>query len=182
MARMAYDKITVVDVESTCWNEHPPKNQFSQIIEIGICLLDIKTLKVSNKKSILIKPNCSKVSEFCTELTTLTQEMLDRKGVSFKTACKILVDDFNSKKRVWASWGDYDRKMFETGCNQQGISYPFGKRHINAKVLFTLKHKLNKEPGMARALKMLDIPLEGTHHRGDDDAWNIAKLLGTCLD
>lgn len=178
---MAYDKIAVVDVESTCWKGPPPKGQVSEIIEIGICLLDVKTHKVSDKKSILIKPIRSRVSEFCVELTTLTQELLDQKGIAFDTACQYLEDEFNTKKRVWASWGDYDRRMFETECSRNRIQYPFSKRHINAKVLFTLKHKMKNDAGMARALKMLDMPLEGTHHRGADDAWNIAKLLGICL-
>jgi inhibitor of KinA sporulation pathway (predicted exonuclease) len=30
---------------------------------------------------------------------------------------------------------------------------------------------------MAAALAQLDLPLEGTHHRGIDDARNIAKIL-----
>lgn len=29
---------------------------------------------------------------------------------------------------------------------------------------------------MAQALKLLDMPLVGTHHRGVDDAVNIAKI------
>ena len=31
--------------------------------------------------------------------------------------------------------------------------------------------------GMKGALAMEDIPLEGTHHRGIDDARNIAKIF-----
>lgn len=27
------------------------------------------------------------------------------------------------------------------------------------------------------ALEILKLPLEGTHHRGGDDAWNIATIL-----
>jgi inhibitor of KinA sporulation pathway (predicted exonuclease) len=34
---------------------------------------------------------------------------------------------------------------------------------------------------MAQALEMLGLPLEGTHHRGDDDAWNIAGILANLL-
>ena len=34
---------------------------------------------------------------------------------------------------------------------------------------------------MARALEMLALPLEGTHHRGADDAWNIAGILARLL-
>jgi hypothetical protein len=35
---------------------------------------------------------------------------------------------------------------------------------------------------MAEALAILDLPLIGTHHRGDDDAWNIALILATLLE
>jgi inhibitor of KinA sporulation pathway (predicted exonuclease) len=30
---------------------------------------------------------------------------------------------------------------------------------------------------MAAALEIAGLPLEGRHHRGDDDAWNIAALV-----
>ena len=30
---------------------------------------------------------------------------------------------------------------------------------------------------MDEALRLLGLPLEGTHHRGGDDAWNIAAVL-----
>ena len=35
---------------------------------------------------------------------------------------------------------------------------------------------------MAKALQLVDLPLEGTHHRGIDDARNIAKLLPYMLE
>jgi inhibitor of KinA sporulation pathway (predicted exonuclease) len=34
---------------------------------------------------------------------------------------------------------------------------------------------------MGGALRHLGLPLEGTHHRGGDDAWNIAAILAWCL-
>jgi inhibitor of KinA sporulation pathway (predicted exonuclease) len=34
---------------------------------------------------------------------------------------------------------------------------------------------------MDQALAVLGLPLEGTHHRGGDDAWNIAAILGHLL-
>ncbi len=30
---------------------------------------------------------------------------------------------------------------------------------------------------MAQALDTAGLPLEGRHHRGEDDAWNIAALV-----
>ncbi|MEP0850452.1 hypothetical protein NC991_08590 [Funiculus sociatus GB1-A4] len=90
---------------------------------------------------------------------------------------------FNSKKkyltqqRVWASYGDYDRNQFQKQCQSHSIKYPFGSRHINVKTLFSLIHTLPEEVGMDMALEILKLPLEGTHHRGGDDAWNIATIL-----
>lgn len=40
---------------------------------------------------------------------------------------------------------------------------------------------LQKPTGMNGALHLLEIPLEGIHHRGVDDAKNIAKILNWCL-
>lgn len=38
-----------------------------------------------------------------------------------------------------------------------------------------------KSCGMARALEIAGLPLEGTHHRGADDARNIARLAALVL-
>ena len=36
---------------------------------------------------------------------------------------------------------------------------------------------LNREVGVQKALEFIDLKFEGTHHRGDDDAFNIAKIF-----
>lgn len=178
---MPLDKIVVVDLEASCWRGHPPEGQVSEIIEVGVCLLDIKTLEITKKRGLLVKPLMSEISSFCTELTTITQDLLDREGTTLKEACEILVGEYNSRKRVWASFGNYDRTMFEKDCRAHGVKYPFGKKHVNVKTWFALKEQLSGEKGMARALEHLSLPLEGTHHRGVDDAYNIAKILGHCI-
>ena len=61
------DKIVVVDVESTCWEGKTPEGQVSEIIEIGICLLDVHTFEISDNRGILIQPQHSEVSDFCLE-------------------------------------------------------------------------------------------------------------------
>jgi inhibitor of KinA sporulation pathway (predicted exonuclease) len=69
--------------------------------------------------------------------------------------------------------------MFEKQTLSRGIKYPFSPKHINVKTLLAVALNWQREVGMARALQTLEIPLEGTHHRGGDDAWNIAKILGS---
>ncbi|WP_223839461.1 3'-5' exonuclease family protein [Saccharopolyspora pogona] len=43
-------------------------------------------------------------------------------------------------------------------------------------------HGLNARLGMARALDRAGLPLEGRHHNGADDAWNIAALVLHIID
>lgn len=176
---MKYDQILVVDIESTCWKE-PEIDNISEIIEIGITPIDTKTKNILEVRDILVKPEHSKISEFCTQLTTLTQEDVDS-GTSLKNACDILVNEYNSKRRVWASYGYYDKNQFEDQCERENIEYPFSRNHINIKLLFSLKYSLRREVGMAKALKLIGLPLIGTHHRGGDDSKNIAKILSKIL-
>lgn len=175
------DKILVVDVESTCWQDKAPEGQVSEIIEIGICVFDLKERQRESKESILVKPAESEISPFCTELTTITPELIAAEGIDLKEACKILRKKYEGQQRVWGSWGDYDRRQFERNCKRRGIGYPFGTNHLNIKTLFALKHQLEREQGMGEALEMKGWELEGTHHRGVDDAWNIARLLALLI-
>jgi len=147
------NKILIIDLEATCWDDRPPRGQESEIIEIGVCIMDAKTGKISRNEGVLVKPQYSKVSPFCTELTFITQQMLDDEGVLLEDALNILRAEYDS------------------------LSYD----HINVKTLFGELHPIRKSVGMERALKELKLPLEGTHHRGVDDVKNIAKILFWCL-
>lgn len=174
------DQILVVDVESTCWEGAPPAGEENEIIEIGVCTLDAASGQRRDKRSILVRPERSRVSRFCTALTTLTQEQVDG-GLSFADACKALKKDLKAQERLWASYGDYDRRMFERQCEAFRVPYPFGPSHLNVKTLAALSLGLSSEVGLDEALKLMGLPLEGTHHRGHDDAWNIAAVLARVL-
>ena len=174
------DQIVVVDIEATCWESTPPAGQESEVIEIGVCTLSVASRQRLDHQGILVCPQRSTVSAYCTSLTTLTQQQVST-GLSFKEACARLRKEFTTQDRVWASWGDYDRRQFERQCPVEGIAYPFGPSHLNVKTLFALIHALPHEVGMDEALRTLHRPLEGTHHRAGDDAWNIALILATLL-
>jgi len=174
------DKILIIDIEATCWRNKIPLKQKSEIIEIGICVLETTTWERLSKDSIIVKPSCSEISPFCTELTTLTP-MDVNKGISLKAACNQLQTRYLSSQYPWASYGDYDRKQFESECRDKQVRYPFGSTHINVKTLLALIQHWESEVGMTTALEKLGLPLEGTLHRGVDDAWNIAQILAGLL-
>ncbi|MEV7722325.1 exonuclease domain-containing protein [Streptomyces sp. NPDC086796] len=183
------DLLNVIDIEATCWDGQPPPGAVSEIIEIGLTVVDLRAAEGGSpartgsraggrlaRHRILVRPARSTVSAFCTGLTGLTQAEVDT-GVSFAEACRLLAATHDSGVRPWASWGDYDRNQFIRQCRATGTRYPFGHRHTNAKIPFTSAYGLRKRPGMAQALEVAGLPLEGRHHSGADDAWNIAALI-----
>ena len=170
------DQILVIDIESTCWQGPPPPGQQSEIIEIGICPVDVAQLERHEKRSLLVRPIRSKVSEFCTKLTTIRHEDVEHAG-TLADAVGILKREYRSSDRLWASWGDYDRRQFERVCRELTVPYPFGVSHLNIKTLFAIGRADDSEMGLDLACQALGMTLEGTHHRGADDAWNIAGIL-----
>ncbi|WP_405165231.1 exonuclease domain-containing protein [Nocardia sp. NBC_01499] len=168
--------LNVIDVEATCWDGTTPPGAVSEIIEIGLTVVDLAAVERRGKHRILVRPARSTVSEFCTELTGLTQDEVDT-GVDFAAACRLLATEHEAGQRPWASWGDYDRKQFLSQCAATNAAYPFSHRHTNAKLLFSEAYALERRQGMAGALHIAGLPLEGRHHSGTDDAWNIAALV-----
>jgi inhibitor of KinA sporulation pathway (predicted exonuclease) len=174
--KKGYKNILVIDLEATCWEDKNKTRQDGEIIEIGIAEVDVKELKITNSDSIIVKPTHSEISEYCTNLTTLTPEFVEKNGISFKDACNILTNKYKSKQKPWFSYGAYDRHQFAKQCALEHIPNPVADAHLNVKNIFGVMLGV-KEMGMARALDYLNIPLSGTHHRGIDDAINIAKIL-----
>lgn len=174
------EHLLVIDLESTCWEGAPPDDQEPEIIEVGVCVLDARSGERLARESILVQPERSAISPFCAQLTTLTPATVAC-GVTFARACAILRRKYSAPRRTWASYGDDDRRMFERQCQARGIPSPLNGPHVNIRSLFALLHGLDCEIGLLPALELAGVPVEGTHHRGVDDAWNAAGLLGSLL-
>ena len=171
------DRVLIVDLEATCWDvKPPPAGQQNEIIEIGLCFYDFGADRVHGKRSILVKPVDSEISDFCTSLTSITARQVQRDGVEFEEACAILLEECWARQTLWASWGSFDRKLFRKQCRRMGLVYPFGEKHINLREVFC-HYEGHRRVGMTEALGIAGLEFHGTHHRGHDDAWNSALLL-----
>ena len=180
-------KVYVVDVEATCWDTREEQgDRPNEVIEIGICTYDVQTRKIENGSGYVIKPRFTTVSPFCTQLTGWTQADVDGGADIAPTIATIAQDYGMTKDHIWFSCGEYDRvKLGSDAPGGLGHLYgipreqnPFAQmRHINVKTLFALKHRLAREKGMEGMLTILKEQLEGRHHNGADDAWNIAKIV-----
>ncbi len=188
------NSILVLDLEATCWEggwlngtvNGQTQKEASEIIELGVC--EIKRVdgvyKIVDKVGILVKPTKHPIlSDYCTELTSITNEQIKTEGLILDQALNTLNNRFAPKKKTLVAWGNYDSWMIKRECEEKGFmnSYKFSDTYINAKNLFALKHNLSKEVGLTTALEMINIPFEGSQHRGVDDAHNTAKLFLTLL-
>jgi inhibitor of KinA sporulation pathway (predicted exonuclease) len=171
--------ILVVDVEATCWKDEwsisPYKKRRNEIIEVGITEIDTKTKTLGDSHSIMVIPPTEEISEFCTELTTITQDLINKEGISFRDMIDKLMHEFKSANKIFASWGDYDRRCFERNIEWNSTPYPFSNMHLNVKALFAAK--FGHTGGQEKCGLDLGIQMEGVAHRGVDDSRNIAKIL-----
>lgn len=172
-----YDKVIVIDIEATCWEKGQiPENQKREIIEIGICKLNMLDGSIEDKRSYLIKPAQSEVSYYCTELTGITSEKLEKEGISFKEACSNIKNKYNSLQRTYAGYGRFDKSIMESQCREFEVKFPFSETYLDLKVLISSMSG-EKPIGLLKELQARNIEFEGNAHSGADDAFNTAKLL-----
>lgn len=181
--------VLVIDFEATCWADGdttapqtPPGWRYrNEIIEIGAVLLDGHTLAIKDEFQSFVKPRYYPVlSEFCRQLTHIGQAEVDNAPClhrvlwAFADHFHLRADDHDP---VFASWGAYDKKQLDDDCQKCNIPNPFAPHnHLNLKMAVSRALGL-KRAGLQRTLDKLDLQFEGTHHRGIDDARNIARIV-----
>lgn len=171
----------VIDLEATCDDRGAVPRHETEIIEIGAVLVDGATLTpVEDFQTFVAPVRHPKLTPFCTELTTITQADL-ASAPRFPLAIDRLRRFVGGRDALFCSWGDYDRKQFEQDAAHHRVPLPFGGRHLNLKKAFSEQLGESKRFGMDGALRRVGLPLVGTHHRGIDDARNIARLLPWAL-
>jgi inhibitor of KinA sporulation pathway (predicted exonuclease) len=182
--------IYCVDLEGTCFSTPEEQGiQWNEIIEIGIVKLHLKSGEITDKHSYAVRPQHSTVSAFCTELTGWTQEKINEADTIDEVLERLNDELKPTKDDIWVSFGEYDRLMLSSDpAHSSGVfakysitraQNPFARMraHINIKTVMAMKEKFSQELGMARALKFYGEELEGQHHSGADDAYNIAKIV-----
>ena len=168
----------VIDLEATTDEGGWPVTDM-EIIEIGATLVDRKGRELDQFQRFVRPSRRPLLTPFCRELTHITQANIDAAQPLGEVwpAFERWLGQHHTRLEGWASWGDYDRRQFERVCKDAGVGYPFGISHLNIKTLFAIAHGLEHEIGLDMAYAQLGLTMEGTHHRGVDDAWNIAGLL-----
>ncbi len=165
----------ILDLEASCWGNKSDKQH--EIIEIGALKIDTHG-NLMGEFSEFVKPKLHpQLSDLCKELTTIEQSDIDSADTydAVITRFKQWID--TEEPYVLCSWGFYDKKQFAKDCDLHGLDKSWLQHHISLKHQYAdIKH-LRKPIGMGGTLKKEGLALDGTHHRGIDDARNIAKIF-----
>ena len=172
----------VFDLEATCWEGRPP-SKVQEIIEIGAVRLNPYG-EVTGTFNKFIRPILNPfLSHFCRQLTSIEQHNIDRaNGFSevieqFQDWAEVFDEDY-----LLCSWGNFDRKMLIQDCQLHDLEYDWAEQHINLKRQYQELKRLRKSRGLRSAVTAEGFEFTGIHHRGIDDAENLAKIFAKYLD
>jgi 3'-5' exoribonuclease 1 len=168
----------VVDLEATCDDKGAVPRAESEIIEIGAVLVEADTLRAVEEFQTFVRPVVHPtLTAFCTELTTITQADVDGAPLFTEVAPELAAFGAGA---IFCSWGNYDRNQLEADARRHGIAMPLPGPHMNLKDVFA-RAVGGRRRGNRNALARVGLAATGTHHRGIDDARNIARLLPFAL-
>jgi inhibitor of KinA sporulation pathway (predicted exonuclease) len=176
--RIANDYYLIVDLEATCSDDGAVPRHEMEIIEIGALMQSSRTFEVESEFQTFVRPVRHRVlTEFCTNLTGITPSDVSD-APPFREALEAMKHwMYAFADTLFCSWGDYDRNQFLQDCEYHRVAYPFRSGHLNLKAEFARTLGRRKKLGIAEALRHLGMNFEGSHHRGLDDARNIARIV-----
>ncbi|KAJ7098126.1 ribonuclease H-like domain-containing protein [Mycena belliarum] len=207
--KQPYDAFLLVDVEATC-NAGTDFSYPNEIIEFPVCLMrwtdrdgdKASRLEVIEEFRSFIKPSWRpQLSQFCTELTGITQEQVDgapafpamlRSLRSFLVKHKLI--EKSGKRRLrfcWCSDGPWDLRDFVVKeCFISQVPMPDWMQgdilDVRALVMAHTSARLASKPlrgpkgtlNIPAQLSILGLPpFLGRQHSGIDDTRNLARII-----
>lgn len=177
MSEPTFAHYLVIDFEATCCDRGTVPRREMEIIEFGVVMTDADFRVVDEFQSFVRPVRHPLLTPFCTQLTSIRQQDVD--GAPTFPDCVAVFKAWLYQYRDFAfcSWGDYDRTQLQQDCDFHRVPNPVSAPHCNVKQLFSEHQSLKKKYGLAGAIEKAGLSFSGTHHRGIDDARNIARLL-----
>lgn len=149
-----------------------------EIIEIGAVKLD-EQFHILEEFHRLIRPQVyQKMHYAISEVTHMSMEELQTKGVTFAEAAQDFLD-WCGPDAVFCSWGSMDLTELQRNMKYYGMENPFPKPlfYYDVQKLYALFYRNGEKPSLDTAVQEMGIKEERPFHRAADDAWYTAKVL-----
>lgn len=173
--------VLVIDLEATCCDEGTIPPESMEIIEVGAAWATPSGEVIDTLQRFVRPSERPTLTPFCMGLTHIEQASIDAAPSWPAVAAELAEFARLHAGQCWGSWGKYDRRQIERETARHGLVDPLaGLPHHNLKAAFAKRRKI-KQVGMATALQIVGLELEGEHHRALSDARNIARMLPWAL-
>jgi inhibitor of KinA sporulation pathway (predicted exonuclease) len=170
----------VIDFEATCWDDEGRRGD-EEIIEFGCVKMSQRTFRILDEFSSFVRPvRYPQLSNYCTSLTGITQQEVDTAPAFPEVLHEFATWMGDPSHYTFCSWGALDHYLLRQASRFHNVPYPFDDEYLNIKPCFS-DIISGREVSMERAMEMMELTLEGRHHRGIDDARNIARLWQATL-
>jgi 3'-5' exoribonuclease 1 len=172
----------ILDLEATCWQGNAMDRR-QEVIELAAYHVNGYGEWGEHFNAFVRPLDHPRLSAYCTELTGITQEMVD-KARRFDVVGQRFQDWLETidGQLLLCTWGAKDVPILLGECKRHDIDPDFLPRAINLKAQYAQIHKLYKEVGLMKAIERSGIEFEGEAHRAINDAYNTARLFLQHLD
>ncbi|KAI8602208.1 ribonuclease H-like domain-containing protein [Dissophora ornata] len=176
-----YDYYLCFDVEATC--ERGYSFEFpNEVIEFPVVLLDGSTLEVVDEFHSYVRPTYRPtLSDFCVELTGISQETID--AAPTFTEVLALFQDWLTKHGIileeGSAYGPFDiRDFISKQCIHSNIPRPsyFVQSYIDVRTMFRDFFDLIQWQNLGGMLSFMSETFEGRQHSGICDARMVALI------
>lgn len=157
-----------------------------KIIEVGVCVGSPVNPEEIQKYNWYMDPQ-EPITPFITELTGITDEIIQEKSVSHETVAEELGEIIKQNQCFvnpicWGGSGfSSDASELKEEFNQRNIHFPFfGRRIFDVKTLYVFQQMTsgrNSRGGLKSALSRNKLEFIGEPHRASDDAFNTLRLF-----
>ncbi len=171
----------IYDLEATCWQTATERERRTQeIIEIGALKINEYGELLSRFESFVRPVIHPQLSSFCTKLTGISQIEVNR-AETFPTVINEFQDWIgcfdDDEEYLLCSWGFFDQRILSKNCSLHDIENDWTKEHISLKHQYPRIKGIAYSIGLKSAVEKEGFEFEGAHHRGIDDAINLAKIF-----
>lgn len=196
--------IIVMDLEATCLENNSELNVMQEIIQIGLCKIKVDRIRdflnrnnikelndwsnyyenlvdlilhnfIVEKRYYYVKPKYNPISKFCTNLTGITQEMVDNANPLYEVI-NTINKKYSFSNSIVATWGQFDLYQLKKESDIIGANFNYN-HSIDVKKLYGVSRLLKHDIGLSKALDKENIKFVGKQHNAMYDAINTALLL-----
>lgn len=187
----SYNFFMVIDLEATCCDRQSIPRHQMETIEIGAVMVDRATLQPVSEFQTFVRPvRHPQLTDFCRDLTTITQADVDAAPQFAQVIGLFQTWLAQYPNYLFCSWGEFDLRQIQKEVRYHKLDWSIHSSHCNLKSHFSKSYRKQlqsmngenhpkpyKTYGLTQALQLVGRAIEGTPHRGIDDARNAAKLI-----